>query len=412
MSNSEWINIRRLLWDDDEQIMIANSVKQVSPMKRAGKITVQPKAQYCCGNSFRAGSKKCNRSISRLHTWVIEHDEEMPLSHQRELWRHEKLPHTLRVFSGGKSIHVYIRTVEDVDAETWKRIADDLLLIFPLADKTVLGVKSTFSRLPWGVRIEGDQNIDQKVETTKTRIPLQTLLEWIAEQDVIKERACDIDKEEFPLKTGSKEGVKNKEAWEEFKRTLPGCAYHYRKLIQHRVVAEQGRRNSELIALMTFAFDSVCEEVALSFAEWFYRLHADVFEDTFEQHMIEAHDHQRNMLASYPAKLSQHEREIYEGMEGREKAFFRICRSLSKCEALEGRLFYIPLTKFGYRMNLHTEQIKRLVKSFIADGMLRLVRQGTRHCLAEDGTITKGVAGTYEWILKDQCRLTASCVRA
>ncbi|VGO15687.1 hypothetical protein PDESU_04272 [Pontiella desulfatans] len=395
MQTSEWIRSRRLLWDDDEYILIASSVKKIRPMKQAGKVTVQPKAQYCCGNSFRAGSTKRTDNIRRLHTWVIEHDEKMTLQHQRDLWKYETMPHTLRVFSGNKSIHVYIRTVEDVDAETWKRVAKDLLLIFPFADKGVLGGKSTFSRLPWGVRIEGDQSIDQTVEATYSRIPLQTLLDWIAEQDVIKDRECDIDIEESRLSADQSCPKTRKELGEKF----PDQMRLYKKLIEHRVIAEQGRRNRELIKLMSFAFDSVSEEVALFFAESFYRLHAHVFENTLEEHMQNAIDHQRNMLASYPAKLSPQERGIYENMDSRRKTFFRICRSFSKCETTPGRSFFLPMTKTGHRMKLETEQINRLVKEFISKQIIRQTEAGTRHQYTSIRGLKKGKAATYEWVI-------------
>ncbi|VGO17206.1 hypothetical protein PDESU_05802 [Pontiella desulfatans] len=397
---SDWIKVRRLLWDDDEYILLADTVYEKKPMRLARKITVQPKKQFCIGNSFSAGSTRRRDNIVRLHTWVIEHDEKMPITHQRDMWRLDDTPHTLRVFSGGKSIHTYIRLEEDVDSITWERIARDLLLIFPKADPKPLTNRISFSRLPFGVRSDGDQRTDQKVEATNSRIPLKTLTDWIARQDVIKERQCHRDREESSFRgttRGENEGAC--QAWHELKTTSPEIARLYKKLIAHRVSAEQGRRNTELVALVTFAFDSVCEEVAMSFAELFYRLHANVFEDTLERHMKDARAHYNGMMRSYPERLSERERSFYDNRDEREQTFFRICRGLSLCECSEGRTLGIPQTYTGYRMGLDTQQVARLIEKFISAGILRRIQPGTRHHTDRNGNLIRGKAAVYEWIL-------------
>ena len=51
--------------------------------------------------------------------------------------------------------------------------------------------------------------------------------------------------------------------------------------------------------------------------------------DSLDQHMAEALAHWDTLQAGYPNRLTEREREIYSALDDREKAFFRVCRSLA-----------------------------------------------------------------------------------
>jgi hypothetical protein len=401
---SNWINARRLLWDDDEQILIVNDVRSTGPMKSAGKITVQPKVSYCCGNSFRLHSTRRKDNVQRLHTWVIEFDE-LPIDEQRTLWGNSDMPFTLTVFSGGKSIHCYIRSKEDCSKEQWQRIADALFLIFPDADPKVLKDRARLSRLPDGFRENGTL---QKTETTKERVSLKTLINWIESQNVTKElrdkgikrlrdkvkvTALSPCSTECPGKIISAMNA----AEETYTRLQPDRTRLYDKLIKRRFKAEPGRRNEYLINSMTFLHDAVCAEVAFEFAENFYRFNQIAFTDSLDQHMTEAHAHWDALEKDYPNRLTDLERDIYSALTDRQQTFFRICRSFAHDEKSEDGIFALPLNHFGHRMNLTGVQVTRLTEKLVLYGLLHRVEKGTQH-RTENGKVIRGKAGRYRWM--------------
>ncbi|MDF7824074.1 hypothetical protein P4B35_08625 [Pontiellaceae bacterium B12227] len=403
MNQTEWVKIRKLLWDDDEHILIVDDVRQTKPMKLAGKITVQPKAQFCCGNSFRPSTSRRKDNVQQFHTWVIEFDD-MPIEDQCKLWEQSDMPHTLRVFSGNKSIHVYIRPEKSVDAKQWQQIASDLKLIFPDADMRVLTDRCRLTRLPNGMR----GNICQEVETIKSRVALKTLTEWIARQDVIKDKGIkaysnkDIEKnnnDESLSGVGKSIRAMNR-AKEMLQERYPQQYRLYHRLVEARFKAERGKRNERLIELITFLHDSVCMDVAMLFAEHFYKANAICFSDPIETHMKEAKSHWNNLESEYPNRLSASEREYYLAITNREKTFFRICRSLAHKEGSEDK-FNIPMAHFGHRMNLDGQEVSRLINVFKVYELLKTVSKGSQHKQNKDGVLERGTAGTYCWLPGD-----------
>jgi hypothetical protein len=400
--DKQWIDTRRLLWDDDEQILIVDDVRKTKPMKQAGKVTVQPNAQFCCGNSFRPGSTRRRDNVIRYHTWIIEFDD-MPLDEQRRFWENHDLPHTMRVYSGNKSIHVYIRTVESIDREQWLSIAGDLKRIFPQADHKVLIDSARLSRLPNGMRVD----VCQEVEARGQRIPLNTLVKWIESQSVIKAyRLREIEKKREPGASLSNLSRADKIRYmrcaeEDYQEQHPQQYALYQQLVTRRFKAERGKRNDRLIEIITFLHDSVCEPLAMDYARLFYDLNIALFNDPVNQHCREAAAHWENLDHSYMGRLSDVEAEIYDLIKPEERPFWRICRSLAYGdESPAGDLsFTIPMTHFGYRLNLDGQQVSRLIDRFITYGILARVEKGTQHRRGKDGSPIRGKAGIYRWIL-------------
>ena len=402
MVESAWRDVRRLLWDDDDLILIVNDVRQTKPMKLASKVTVQPRHQYCCGNSFRLGSTRRKDNVIGFHTWVIEFDD-MPIEEQRRFWDEHSLPHTLRVFSGNKSIHVYIRTEKSVGRERWLAIANDLKRIFLQADHRVLTDSARLSRLPGGMRVD----VTQTIETTNARIPLKTLIEWIEKQRVIEVyRRRDIEKnilreaQTFSLSVPERIHLVN-QAEDEYRERHPDRFALYDRLVIRRIRPVRGQRNQALIELVTFLHDSVCKDLAREYAELFYNLNLVLFNDPLNQHMFEAESHWNGMEALYPDRLSETEREFYAAIKDEQQPFWRICRSFAYGDDSPAGSFSfkIPMTHFGLRLGLDGQQVFRMIGKFIDFGILECVERGTQHRQNKDGTPQRGTAGLYRWLL-------------
>lgn len=409
---SVWIEARRVLFDDDEQILIADHVYQTKPLKLAGKITVQPAKQFVCFNSFREGSCRRKDNISRLHTWVIEFDEK-PLDEQRKLWADSDMPRSLLVYSGGKSIHCYIRTLEDVSPEQWLDIANALHRIYPDADPRVLKGRSAFSRLPGGMR----DGTEQEIETRKERVPLQTLLKWIESNDVTKyietKGHRDIGIKGYskispplppsgvgmPAKIQAERTARETAFQELPPDARPNTKRLFKKLVCNRYKAAPGQRNDLLVQMMTFLHDAVCEQTAMLFASEFWKWNQTAWKDSLEQHMIQARAHWSTLHRDYPNRLTEPEREIYSALDERQQTFFRICRSLAHDDnPPEGDLsFFIPMQRFGDRMQLYGEQVSRLIDDFIRWSVLTRIRKGTQ-TKQINGNIQRGKAGVYRWV--------------
>jgi hypothetical protein len=401
MTINEWVKIRRLLWDDDEYILIVDDFTQTKPMKLAGKITAQPKKQFCCGNSFRPSSSRRRDNVQQFHTWVIEFDS-MPIDEQRKFWEKSSLPHTLRIFSGNKSIHVYIRIEETVSAEEWQDIANNLKLIFPDADKKVLTDRCRLSRLPNGYR----ESVAQKVETTKTRIPLKSLTEWLESQDVIKDKGIkaysDTAIKKNILDSTSSPAQKimaMNQAKEEFERKNPKLIRLYDILVERRYQIEPDSRNETLIEMITFLHDAVCKDVAMAFAEQLYLRHLFSVNDPLEKHLQEALAHWDALEGSYPARLNPYEQDIYSVLTPQQKVVFRIARSFSYGESMPDKLFNLPMTATGHRLKLDTRQVEGEITNLRRFHVIGIEEKGTKCKLKSSGEKEGGDATIYRWLV-------------
>jgi len=333
---------------------------------------------------------------------VIEHDG-MPLEEQRQFWNTSDLPHSLRVCSGNKSIHTVIRTEESPSKEEWRRIASDLKLIFSRADGKVLTDCARLFRLPGGVRSGGTV---QKIEYINTRIPLKTLTDWIFSQDVIKNKETkeyrdeEIKKNDFSssFMDQTKVIASMTQAQEQYRKQHPARFKLYNQLVASRFKAEPGKRNEQLIGIVTFLYDAVSKEVAFEFCSLFYKTNALAFCDPLEQHMSEAKSHWERLETDYQSKLNPHEVAFYKAIPRQEKEFFRICRSLAYGNTNQEMVFNIPMTHFGQRLALDGTQISRMIDRFMMYGLLERVKKGTQTKQDSSGKMIKGKAGVYRWL--------------
>lgn len=411
----DWLTIRRLLWDDSEYVLFANRTDQPKPFRRVRDVSEQPKQPYCTPNGFSGyDANRDNAHVTRYHTFVIEHDD-MPLDAQREMWRQSDMPHTLRVFSGNKSVHVVIRCEGHISCKQWISTAKALKTVFPNACKQALMGRSRVCRTPGGTRKDGTL---QAVEYVGARVPFHQLNSWIERQGVTKStkstKAQRYQEESLPLPSPTSAEMRGRieraateaAAQTAYSASTPERARLYGILVERRFIPERHQRNHVLTAQMIpFLFGAVCRDLAMEFAGCFHRFNASLFRDSIEAHMNEAGHAWDAVAESYPQRLSDTERTLYEALAPKERDVFRIARSFAldvKEKAYGPREFYMPLHKTGIRLGLPPRRgtdVDRVVKRFIRLGAVKVVKLGKSSRPLPGGGVAKGEGTIYRWLL-------------
>jgi hypothetical protein len=89
-----------------------------------------------------------NDQAKELKCLVIECDDGRSIEDQHKHYLSLKLPHSFFVWSGGKSLHVWIVLERAITPEEYSDISAKLRCIFPDADTKVLSGKNWFARFP------------------------------------------------------------------------------------------------------------------------------------------------------------------------------------------------------------------------------------------------------------------------
>lgn len=397
----EWRKIRQLLWDDDEHVVIAKSVASRTRAVPASKITVQPVEPFCAFNSFQSGKTRCKKSLAQLHTFVIEMDD-VPLEEQRQTWAGSDLPHTLRVFSGNKSIHVWIRLSHDVNEHDWRRLADALMRNFPDADPKVLKNASALCRAPNGRRT--DKQCSQIVEFKGGRVDRKDLEKWL---DGGVNRDTKIQRHREKLKRPEVEsqeldvGVWQRidDAEEMYKRTNPKLFGFYLSQVNPRWKGQKHARNAILMEIVPFLFTAVCHEAALVLAGMFYQLNQHVFHDPIEKHVREAEHLWQALELDYVERLSPEELKRYSLLDELRKTVFRIARSLAnEINEIPYGSLTMPRHHWAVRLQCSPATVQKVIGQFCDLGIVECTRKGRSHQMTEDG-MEQGICSVYRWSL-------------
>ncbi|MDX2079416.1 MAG: BT4734/BF3469 family protein [Terrimicrobiaceae bacterium] len=178
----------------------------------------------------------------------------------------------------------------------------------------------------------------------------------------------------------------------------------YQRLVERRRDARIHERNSRIVESIPLLFHALSEDAILLYMEWFYRFNEHLFEASLEQHMKEAKSMLRNVGASYPGMLSEHEREVYSVLNECNRAAFRICRDLAFRSA-EGELpppaFFLSHGSLAERLNRfkasgepQSEYGGRALRLLTNYEIIRVTTVGKRR---ERGVLPE--ATRYEWLL-------------
>lgn len=117
-----------------------------------------------------------DENCTALRTFLVEVDN-MPLKDQYDYIQSLKMPYSVCVFSGGKSLHFGITLAEDLNSlETYKYLATWILNIANKADRNTKNPSRSI-RVPGSIR----DGREQKLLELKSRIPLEQLNAWLSE---------------------------------------------------------------------------------------------------------------------------------------------------------------------------------------------------------------------------------------
>lgn len=117
-----------------------------------------------------------DENCTAFRTFLVEMDD-MSLKEQYDYAQSLKLPYSVCVFSGGKSLHFGITLAEDLNsAETYKYLATWILNIVSKADKNTKNPSRSI-RVPGAIR----DGREQKLLELKGRIPLEQLNAWLSD---------------------------------------------------------------------------------------------------------------------------------------------------------------------------------------------------------------------------------------
>lgn len=185
----------------------------------------------------------------------------------------------------------------------------------------------------------------------------------------VKQRLCDLS----PPITGEDSSeslspvscvLSNNSLFVEF----PDLKPLYFKLVEGRIGKPQrGERNGAMVELVATCFCVVSPEFVIAFAKEFFTRHAAAFEDYgFDTYQREVHAMLEGCQRSYPERLSEPERQAYTALDNeRERAIFRIARSLSKCEthATMPPLFFLSCDELRKRIKCFKMEAWRILRA-------------------------------------------------
>ena len=167
----------------------------------------------------------------------------------------------------------------------------------------------------------------------------------------------------------------------------------------------KGTRNQAMVEIVSHCYPAAIPEFVASFAEEYFREHADVFADyDFPTYQREVRTMLDGCCRDYPKRLSDAERAVYESLDNdRDRAAFRITQSLAFCDTdstAPPPLFFLSCANLGARLGLLNVQADRILKRFMVAGIINREKVGTRHYM-EPGAekLTRGTASVYRWML-------------
>ena len=218
----------------------------------------------------------------------------------------------------------------------------------------------------------------------------------------IKNRKEGIKKEGKPLDAGTTflEKITSAEKYKtELKRNKP-LNKLYTRFIQNKIPAQQGERNSQLVAMTAFLFRNTSEEIAVKLGEYFYLTNQDIFTDSYFQHKEELDAQLRNTKERWYDELSEAERIITDGFPEnplkQQREMFRIMRQLAYIETEGNPIgeFYLSCAELGRRLGIDQNSAYRLLKQFIGLSIISIIEKGTQY--AKSATVK---ATVFRWLL-------------
>jgi hypothetical protein len=199
------------------------------------------------------------------------------------------------------------------------------------------------------------------------------------------------------------ERIKNTEQARAQLKNTPRLAKLYHRYITKKFTAQQGERNSQLVAMTTFLFHAVSEETTAALVLLFHDLNQDIFSDSREMHEYEMRSHLNATKETWLQSLGHDERQRYDELaeiSQNHANAFRVCRELAN----EDGHFFLSCAQMEERIGIDRQIASRILKQFVGLGIIAMVEKGTQHrTMEKDGgkIVVAGTATTYRWRLRD-----------
>lgn len=167
------------LFDPEDSTNICKNLWESSSIDSAYTHDNLPKERLC----FNALSgPRCNSNVTKLRTILIESDKN-ELDSQLEWLASCKLPYSAVLFSGNKSLHIFISLTEPIKTiSKYKKLVDSLYAAITDSSNIRLDesckTPSQLSRYPNAVR--SDTGEQQTLLVVKDRVKISELQAWIA----------------------------------------------------------------------------------------------------------------------------------------------------------------------------------------------------------------------------------------
>ncbi|MFC0016698.1 bifunctional DNA primase/polymerase [Roseibacillus persicicus] len=175
----------------------------------------------------------------------------------------------------------------------------------------------------------------------------------------------------------------------------PNLAPLYKRFIANIYSPRQGERNAQLIKLVPFLAHNVSIKFARELSDYFYKLNAEIFTDSFEQHKRESESHLEAVIQRWKTSLNNSEKMALEGLNEPHLSAARICRNLSQLENEDVKPpeFFLSNSELALRLGVDPKTARKILASFEAHKILEVVVPGTAH--SKEG---RGKATIYRWI--------------
>ena len=172
----------------------------------------------------------------------------------------------------------------------------------------------------------------------------------------------------------------------------PRLARIFQKYVESRP-ALTSQRNATLTQLVPSLYSVVSEEIALRFSLSWFDLNRAIFKDTREQHRRETEAMLAGVGKTYFEALTADARSLYELLDIREQAAFRICRDLASRG--KDQLFFMSCDELGERLGCNSRQAHRILTGFVGDGLLDRTTLGRARALG-----VRPLATEWTWRLE------------
>lgn len=178
-------------------------------------------------------------------------------------------------------------------------------------------------------------------------------------------------------------------------REDPRLAKLYPQFME-RYEARPRERNAVIVEAVPFLYRAVAEESILPLLLHFYRCHAPLYSASEAEHEREVRAMISGVRTSYLESLSPGERNLYETLNPRIQAIYRICRDLAEPTKppVEPGTFFMSGDQLELRLGVASKQAHRDLLQLCKKGIMEIAKQGTRRSPGH-----RGLATTYRWLL-------------